>query len=121
MDENIKENSIVECTKQEAKQEAKKQINKKFYVGDIYYIKNNINKKYYKLIKYIYSDKTEIVNALIMLQVGGEKSDTIYTLTQKDCKRYHIKYQPGLQVFSMTLNWIHKKGNKQTKSIVSES
>lgn len=101
----------VEMTKQEAKNKAKADIGKKFVIGQVYMLRQKsvcgskeIVKKYV-LKKFIYTSKNEILNVLILKQIEGP-TGTIFTLNRNDCKRYHIKYEPGLQVFSMEFNWI---------------
>lgn len=101
----------VEMTKQEAKNKAKADVGKKFVIGQVYMLRQKsvcgskeIVKKYV-LKKFIYTSKNEILNVLILKQIEGP-AGTIFTLNRNDCKRYHIKYEPGLQVFSMEFNWI---------------
>lgn len=101
----------VELTKQKAKNNAKALVKKKFVVGKKYMLRQKsvcgsreIIKKYV-CKKFIYTVKNELLNILILKQVEGPKG-TIFTLNRNDCKRYHIKYEPGLQVFSMEFNWI---------------
>lgn len=101
----------VEVTKREAKNNAKALVKKKFVVGKKYMLRQKsvcgsreIIKKYV-CKKFIYTVKDELLNILILKQVEGPKG-TIFTLNRNDCKRYHIKYEPGLQVFSMEFNWI---------------
>lgn len=92
------------------RREAKKKVGKKFIVGEKYYIKNkNGNKvtyKIYELKKYIYSIGEISVCCLIMKQIGGEPVTTKFTLNKFDCIKYHIKYEDGLEVFPMNLNFI---------------
>lgn len=101
----------VEVTKQDAKNNAKALVKKKFVVGKKYMLRQKsvcgsreIIKKYI-CKKFIYTVKDELLNILILKQIEGPKG-TIFTLNRNDCKRYHIKYEPGLQVFSMEFNWI---------------
>lgn len=101
----------VELSKQDAKNAAKAQVGKKFVVGKVYMLRQKsvcgskeIVKKYV-LKKFIYTSKSEFLNVLILKQIDGPIG-TIFTLNRNDCKRYHIKYEPGLQVFSMEFNWI---------------
>ena len=101
----------VEVTKRKAKNNAKALVKKKFVVGKKYMLRQKsvcgsreIIKKYV-CKKFIYTVKDELLNILILKQVEGPKG-TIFTLNRNDCKRYHIKYEPGLQVFSMEFNWI---------------
>jgi hypothetical protein len=99
-------------TKRRLKNEAKAQVKKKFIIGRTYYLKGRGNvKKEYILKKYIYTINESIVNIVIMKQISGPKA-SIYTLNPYDCKRYHIKYEDGLQVFSMEMNWILKRTTK---------
>lgn len=100
-----------EPTKQELKHQMKDLVKKKFVVGKKYMLKQKsicgsqeIVKKYI-CKKFIYTSKTKPLNVLIMKQVEGP-TGKIFTLNKNDCKRYHIKYEPGLQVFSMEFNWI---------------
>lgn len=102
---------VAEVTKQEAKNNAKALVKKKFVVGKKYMLRQKsvcgsreIIKKYV-CKKFIYTVKDELLNILILKQVEGPKG-TIFTLNRNDCKRYHIRYEPGLQVFSMEFNWI---------------
>mgnify|MGYP006962948631 CR=1 FL=1 len=102
---------IVELSKQEAKNNAKALVNKKFVIGQKYMLRQKsvcgsreIVKKYI-CKKFIYTSKSQLLNVLILKQVEGPQG-TIFTLNRNDCKMYHIKYEPGLQVFSMEFNWI---------------
>lgn len=61
--------------------------------------------KTYVLKKFIYTIGENTVNVVIMKQIAGPKS-AIFTLTKVNCIHYHIKYEPDLQVMSMSLNWI---------------
>lgn len=61
--------------------------------------------KTYILKKFIYTIKQDVVNVVIMKQISGPQS-AIFTLTKSNCVHYHIKYEPGLQVMAMDLNWI---------------
>ncbi len=90
---------------------AKQLINKKFIVGNHY-------KLIYKSIcgsrpiikefvckKFIYSNNNKILNIVIMKQISGNRN-VIFTADKYICKRFHIKYEPELQIFSMELPWI---------------
>ena len=85
--------------------------NKKYFIGNTYMLRyksiegsQEIIKKFI-LKKYIYDVNETDVNILILKQIDGLQNN-IYTLTKSDCLKYHIKYEPGLQVFSMNLNFI---------------
>ena len=54
--------------------------------------------------KTIYSIKDREVNIVIMKQVSGSES-TKFTLSKEDCLKFHLKFEEGLQVFSMELDW----------------
>ena len=88
---------------------------KKFTIGGIYYIypfSNRRLKKTYVLKKYIYTINEEEVRAVIMKQIAGSTTGKKYTLNRTDCLMLHLKYEPGLEVFSMDLDW-KLKNNKQ--------
>jgi hypothetical protein len=93
------------------KYRAKQLINKKFIVGNHY-------KLIYKSVcgsipiikefvckKFIYKNNNKILNIVIMKQISGNK-DIIFTADKYICKQFHIKYEPGLQIFSMELPWV---------------
>ena len=61
--------------------------------------------KKYVLKKFIYTINQDTVNIVIMKQIAGPVS-TIFTLNREECKRFHIKYEDGLQVMPMDFNWI---------------
>lgn len=85
--------------------------NRKYYIGNTYMLRRksiNGSKEIIKkfiLKKYIYTVKDQEINALIVKQIYGPKNN-IYTLNKNDCLKYHIKYEPGLQVFPMSMNFI---------------
>lgn len=54
----------------------------------------------YELIKFVYTINDYPMNSLIVKRVSGP-DEQIYTVGHNDCKRLHIKYQPGLQIMSM--------------------
>ena len=104
--------------------EEPKKKQKKFYIGQQYKLKlNNLDGT--PAVEYCFECKKFIneiagteVNVLIMKRLGiyqyknDEKvlienpESLIYTLNKYDCKRYHIKYEPGLEVWPMTMQWI---------------
>ena len=97
-----------------AKNKAKRSINKRFKVGGRYFLhlKSRDGSRYilkeYVCKKYIYSLNDNIMNIVIMQQVAGEV-DKKFTLNKNECKQFHIKYEPGLEVYSMDMNWISEK------------
>lgn len=96
--------------KRAAKREAKEKIKTKFIIGHIYRLAYRTNSKYYtqktfKLIKFIYTINNTPVHILIMKSLDNENYHK-FSLNKNECLKYHIKYQPGLEVYSMNLNWI---------------
>jgi len=61
--------------------------------------------KKYVLKKFIYTINQDVVNIVIMKQIGGPVS-TIFTLNREECRQFHLKYEEGLQVMPMSFNWI---------------
>lgn len=100
------------------KRQEKKKINKKFVVNHTYHLRtklNNENRKIFVLKKFIYTINDLPVNILILKQLSGEKNK-IFTLSREECKILHIKYEDGLQVWPMDLNWIDLTAKKNRKS-----
>lgn len=97
-----------------AKNKAKRSINKRFKVGGRYFLhlKSRDGSRYilkeYICKKFIYSLNDNIMNIVIMQQIAGEV-DKKFTLNKNECKQFHIKYEPGLEVYSMDMNWINEK------------
>ena len=90
----------------------KRKIGKKFIVGKKYFLKvrsitNNHLYKIYELKKFIYSINNRTVNVVVMKRINDtdDETNTTFTLNRTDCAKYHIKYEKGLQVFPMELNW----------------
>lgn len=110
------EKQVSEKTK--LKRQEKKKINKKFVVNHTYHLRtklNNENRKIFVLKKFIYTINDLPVNILILKQLSGEKNK-IFTLSREECKILHIKYEDGLQVWPMNLNWIDLTAKKNRKS-----
>lgn len=109
------ENQVSEKIK--LKRQEKKKINKKFVVNHTYHLRtklNNENRKIFVLKKFIYTINDLPVNILILKQLSGEKNK-IFTLSREECKILHIKYEDGLQVWPMDLNWIDLTAKKNRK------
>lgn len=110
------EKQVSEKTK--LKRQEKKKINKKFVVNHTYHLRtklNNENRKIFVLKKFIYTINDLPVNILILKQLSGEKNK-IFALSREECKILHIKYEDGLQVWPMNLNWIDLTAKKNRKS-----
>ena len=103
------------ANKKSAKDEAKKKTDIRYKIGDILLLRGKIRDgskrviKKFEVKKVIWSVRTNPVNIIILKQIEGECNNS--TLSKDDCKRYHIKYEEGLQVYSMMMNFvkIHKK------------
>ncbi len=88
---------------------------KKFKIGEHYLIHPMNNKKLrreFVVKKTIYSIKDKEVNIVIMKQINGPESTTKFTLSKEDCLKFHLKYEEGLQVCSMELDWKLLKNKK---------
>ena len=88
---------------------------KKFKIGEHYLIHPMNNKKLrreFVVKKTIYSIKDREVNIVIMKQISGPESTTKFTLSKEDCLKFHLKYEDGLQVYSMELDWKLLKNKK---------
>ena len=101
------------ANKLKSKAEAKKLINNKYKIGDILSLRSKIKdgsarvEKIFEVKKVIWSVKNNPVNVLILKQLSG--INTNRSLTRTDCLKYHIKYEPGLQVYSMMTNFSKRK------------
>jgi hypothetical protein len=110
----VKANKNAYQAKYIAKHKAKNRIKTKFKIGRYYYQRikpkdgsPNIVIKY-QCVKTIYSIKDIEVNIVIMRQLtpyDGRK----FTLDRQECQKFHIKYEPGLEVWPMEINWIPEK------------
>lgn len=99
--------------KQIAKVKAKESVSNKYKIGDILVLRGKIRDgskrlvKVFEVKKIIWSVKSQIVNVLILKQLEGPNNNR--SLTKDDCKKYHIKYEPGLQVYSMNIGFSKRK------------
>ena len=110
----VKANKNAYQAKYIAKHKAKNRIKTKFKIGRYYYQRikpkdgsQNIVIKY-QCVKTIYSIKDIETNIVIMRQItpyDGRK----FTLDRQECQKFHIKYEPGLEVWPMEINWIPEK------------
>ena len=116
-----KSSAIVNSTyniKNVTKRQAKRSIKKRFKIGGRYFLhlKSRDGSRYvlkeFVCKKFIYSLHDNIMNIVIMQQVAGEL-DKKFTLNKNECKQFHIKYEPGLEVYSMELNWIPERKNSK--------
>lgn len=96
------------------KNKAKKAIKTKFKIGRYYFLRfkprdgsEDVVIKY-QCKKTIYSVNDIVMNIVIMKQItpfDGRK----FTLDKHECEKFHIKFETGLEVWPMTMNWIPEK------------
>ena len=104
------------CLKKISKNEAKKLVQVRYKVGDVIALRSKIRdgskKDYRKFIvrKIIWSIHSNPVNIIIAQQISGNVTNM--SLTKADCKKYHIKYEKNLQVYSMFMNFIKVTKNE---------
>lgn len=98
------------CQKKISKDEAKSLVSTRYKIGDILMLKSKIrngskkNYKKFEVKKIIWSINANPVNVLILKQISGQVTNM--SMSKNDCKRYHIKYEENLQVYSMMMNFI---------------
>ena len=98
-----------------SKNEAKASVKNRYKIGDHVILRGKIRDgsepiiKKFEVKKVIWSVHSNPVNILILKQLEGSNNNR--SLDKNDCKKYHIKYEEGLQVYSMMLNFskIRKK------------
>lgn len=104
------------------KRDAKRRLKKKLVIGKCYKLRiksvegSPLIETKWRCVQLIHKIKDEIVNIVIMqpmtlgelfhIQGLGHQS---FCLSKADCKKYHIRYNPYLEVFSEHLNWIETK------------
>ena len=101
--------------KKRSKNEAKASVKTRYKIGDHVILRGKIKDgservvKKFEVKKVIWSIHSNPVNILILKQLEGPNNNR--SLDKNDCKKYHIKYEEGLQVYSMMLNFskIRKK------------
>ena len=97
--------------KQKLRYSIKETLQTKFKLNTLYtynYNKSLRSNKIFECKKVIYSIRDNPAKIVIMKQINKhDMSDDnlVYTLNKEDCKKLHIKYEPGLEVYSMDLNW----------------
>lgn len=97
-----------------AKRDAKKRVKTKFKIGRNYFLRikpkdgsANVVIKY-QCVKTIYTVNDIIMNIVIMKQITPFEAKK-YTLDKHECEKFHIKFQPGLEVWPMDMNWIPER------------
>ena len=101
------------CEKKISKDSAKQAITVRYKLGDVLTLKSKIRDGSKKIIKkfivkkIIWSICSNPVNVIVVKQIEGPVNNM--SLTKADCKKYHIKYEENLQVYSMLTNFIKIK------------
>ena len=102
--------SVKTVTEVVTKAVAKQKVKRKFKIGELISLKiksvcgSKEIIKGFEVKKCVYTINGNEVNILVVKQFYGPE-DRIYTLNRHDCEKLHIKFEPGLQVYSMMLNW----------------
>lgn len=97
------------CQKKISKDAAKSIVKVRYSLGDVIALRSKIRDGSKKVIKkfivrqIIWSINSNPVNVLILKQIEGPLNNM--SLTKADCKKYHIKYEENLQVYSMLMNF----------------
>lgn len=103
--------------KKVSKDNAKSKVNERYKIGDILTLRGKIRDgssrvvKKFEVKKVIWSIRGKEMNILILKQLSGPNNNR--SLGKDDCVKYHIKYEPGLQVYSMMLGFVKSKKIKQ--------
>lgn len=112
---NVSDNELpTESETTKLKKETKEQVKTKFVRGNIYKLRikgitgTESQTTKYQCRQIIHTIKNEAVNIVIMKALDKHPipNHQIYCLNRYDCKKYHIKYEEGLEVFSQLMNWI---------------
>ena len=107
-------NAPVFSDKHKLKAKLKEEIPVKFIVGNKYMLRYKqkfsriIIQRTYLIKQIIWCIDLVPVQAVIVKPLDGQY-DSRLCLNIHDCERLHVKYEPGLKVMSMKLNWIKMK------------
>lgn len=59
----------------------------------------------YQVVALVHDVNDVVLNSVVMRQLEGLADDIKYSLNKTECQTLHIKYEPGLQLFPMEMNW----------------
>ena len=110
----VNKKEIAYKEKYKAKHQAKRTMKKRFKVGKKYFLRIKPKDgsrevvRGYVCKKFIYTMNDMPMNIVIMKQFSGEETKK-FTLDRHECTKFHVKFEPGLEVWSMNLNWIPEK------------
>lgn len=109
-----KENFDSPSDKHKLKDELKSEVKQKFSIGDFIMLRTKskcgserIN-RVYEVKQIIWCIEDLPIQSLVVKQISGPNTNGL-TMNIHDCKRLHVKYEAGLQILSMKLNWIKIK------------
>lgn len=115
---------VIYRAKYKAKHEAKRKLKKRFKIGKHYVLRIKAKDGSRECImgfeckKFIYTMNEMPMNIVIMKQLYGDDGNK-YTLDRHECRKFHVKYEPGLEVWPMEVNWIPEKQQKDKKKTES--
>lgn len=97
----------------EVKHAVKSESKVKFTIGKEYKLRRkslySMVEKRYICKGIVWKIKNEPVGIVVMKCTEHQPDEYIFTLGRHDCKRLHIKFEPGLQVFSIKERFIEVK------------
>lgn len=97
----------------EIKRSVKLESKVKFTVGKEYKLRRkslySMTEKRYICKGIVWKIKNEPVGIVVMKCTEDQPGEYIFTLGKHDCRRLHIKFEPGLQVFSIKERFIEVK------------
>lgn len=112
------ETNITVSDKHVAKSNAKEELpdkKRKFKIGKLYTLKSKTKvadhrvTRTYQLKQIVWTMCDVQINGLVVKQVAGPDNHATAFLSINDCKNLHVKYEAGLQILPMSLNWQEKK------------
>lgn len=112
------ETNIAVSDKHAAKSNAKEELpakKRKFKIGKLYTLKSKTKvtdhrvTRTYQLKQVVWTMGDVQINGLVVKQVAGPDNYATAFLNINDCKNLHVKYEAGLQILPMSLNWQEKK------------
>lgn len=59
----------------------------------------------YQVVAIVNDVNDVVLNSVVMRQLEGLADDVKYSLNKTECQNLHIKYEPGLQLFPIEMNW----------------
>lgn len=105
------------CIKDDLKKEFKKFKNIKFVRGQKYVIRHKqirgVKNPVYEIRQIVWCMDDYPICGLVVKQISGHNMNKS-CMSVHDCKNLHVKYEPGLYIMSMFLNWSVYKSKKDS-------